>query len=214
MNNDGKVDKSDLDFLIHNILHTEYGDANLDGFVDTSDLAIVRSKMGSTLSGPDWASGDFNGDGFVDVADLAVVRQHMGFASSANSSSNGAASQLAGGMPTVVEPSFVAALKATLTTVPPSVTATPAAAAVTPANAAFIGPRMPAFFQPATLAASASSQATASSVQSSAVGINERALDTVLAVGPRNLLTDSAFDEDFESVVDLLAATRRTGGGN
>ncbi|HEY1600964.1 MAG TPA: putative Ig domain-containing protein [Pirellulales bacterium] len=85
LNNDGKVDKSDLDFLIHNILHTEYGDANLDGFVDTSDLAIVRTKTGSTLSGPDWASGDFNGDGFVDVADLAVVRSHMGFASTVSS---------------------------------------------------------------------------------------------------------------------------------
>ena len=82
LNNDGAVDQGDLDYLIHNILHTEYGDANLDGFVDTSDLAIVRTKTGSSLSGPDWASGDFNGDGFVDVSDLAVVRRHMGFASS------------------------------------------------------------------------------------------------------------------------------------
>src|SRR6185312_16749522 len=89
VNNDGKVDKSDLDFLIHNILHTEYGDANLDGFVDTSDLAVVRRTIGSPLSGPDWAHGDFNGDGVVDVADLAIVRGHMGFATATQQSQQG-----------------------------------------------------------------------------------------------------------------------------
>ncbi len=55
LNDDGSVNQQDLDFLIHNILHTEFGDANLDGFVDTSDLAVVRKAMGSSLSGPDWA---------------------------------------------------------------------------------------------------------------------------------------------------------------
>lgn len=83
LNGDHVVDQSDMDYMIHVILKTEYGDANLDGFVDAADLAVVRTTMGTGNGTPNWAAGDFNGDGTTDVADLAVVRRNLGFASPA-----------------------------------------------------------------------------------------------------------------------------------
>ncbi len=44
------------------------GDANGDGFVDTSDFNIWNANR-FTL-GTDWTSGDFNGDGLTDTADF------------------------------------------------------------------------------------------------------------------------------------------------
>jgi hypothetical protein len=64
---------------VHVILKTEYGDANLDGFVDAADLATARRHIGGSLTGPNWEKSDFNGDGRVDAVDLAIVRRNLGF---------------------------------------------------------------------------------------------------------------------------------------
>ena len=80
LNGDSAVDDQDLEYLVHEILDTEFGDANLDGFVDAADLSTVRRGMGSPLAGPRWAEGDFNGDGLIDAADLVTVRRYIGFA--------------------------------------------------------------------------------------------------------------------------------------
>jgi hypothetical protein len=82
LNHDGMVNQSDIDYLIHTILNTEYGDANLDGFIDAADLAETRKHVGQVFGGPNWIAADFNGDGRTDAADLAIVRRHSGFSSS------------------------------------------------------------------------------------------------------------------------------------
>ena len=54
----------------------EPGDANLDGKVDVSDLAILAANYRKHVTGTPaqlWAQGDFNGDGVVDVQDLAIL---------------------------------------------------------------------------------------------------------------------------------------------
>jgi len=79
LNGDGSVNQADVDYLIRVIMNTEYGDANLDGFVDAADLAVTRQRIGSQYGGPNWLGADFNGDGIVDAVELATVRQHMGF---------------------------------------------------------------------------------------------------------------------------------------
>ncbi len=79
LNSDGLANQRDMDHLIREILDTQYGDSNLDGFVDAADLAITRQRIGSQYGGPNWLGADFNGDGLVDAVDLATVRQHMGF---------------------------------------------------------------------------------------------------------------------------------------
>jgi hypothetical protein len=74
MNGDLIIDKSDLDVIVHDVLHTEYGDVNLDGRVSQSDMEIAVSNQGKRGG---WAMGDMNGDGVVDSADLLIIQAHM-----------------------------------------------------------------------------------------------------------------------------------------
>jgi hypothetical protein len=50
--------------------YTYYGDANLDGQVDVTDLGALATNWQN--SGV-WSAGDFNYDGFVDVTDLGAL---------------------------------------------------------------------------------------------------------------------------------------------
>ena len=50
------------------------GDANGDGFVDTSDFNIWNDNKFS--SGTDWTTGDFNGDGFTDGSDFNIWNEN------------------------------------------------------------------------------------------------------------------------------------------
>ena len=50
----------------------EPGDANLDGKVDVSDLAILAANYRKQVTGG-WTQADFNNDGVVDVKDLAIL---------------------------------------------------------------------------------------------------------------------------------------------
>ena len=68
--NYGFAGQSDVDALVHNVLGTEYGDANLDGKIDDIDATLMAANWGS---GAGWAGGDFNGDGIVDAADAAIM---------------------------------------------------------------------------------------------------------------------------------------------
>ncbi len=51
-------------------------DQNGDLVVDSTDVAIVRSKIGTSDPGA-----DFDGDGIVTEADVAILMQHLGHAS-------------------------------------------------------------------------------------------------------------------------------------
>ena len=53
------------------------GDANLDGYVDVSDLGILATNYGTT-SGAEWGDADFTGDGVVDVSDLGILATNYG----------------------------------------------------------------------------------------------------------------------------------------
>jgi hypothetical protein len=64
----------DVDASAVLVRYTLYGDANLDGLVDFSDLARVAQNYNS--SGKLWAQGDFNFDGLVDFNDLARLAQN------------------------------------------------------------------------------------------------------------------------------------------
>ena len=61
---------SDLDVLM-GLSGTSYADADLDGYVDESDLSTWQSNFGS-LSGGAWGMGDFNFDGIVNGLDYLV----------------------------------------------------------------------------------------------------------------------------------------------
>ena len=69
---DSLVDQDDADRMIHDILGTEYGDANLDRAIDGGDLSLLGAKW-LTPRWASWGNGDFNGDGAVDGGDLSLL---------------------------------------------------------------------------------------------------------------------------------------------
>ena len=85
VNGDGVVDQNDLDAVVKVILHTAYGDANLDGQVNVDNFSIVLSNWGANngLGYSDttvgWAQGDFSGDGRVGIDDFSIFLSNWGF---------------------------------------------------------------------------------------------------------------------------------------
>jgi hypothetical protein len=53
------------------------GDINGDGYVDFSDLAVLRSNFGE-ICDPGMNAADMNRDGYVNFADLAILRSQFG----------------------------------------------------------------------------------------------------------------------------------------
>src|SRR5205814_7074794 len=83
LNVDGLVTQADMDTLIHTIFQSQYGDANLDGSVDTIDFNILAANF-SDNSAPGWGAADFNGDGSVDTTDFNLLASNFGFHFSAD----------------------------------------------------------------------------------------------------------------------------------
>ncbi len=64
------------------IKYTLYGDANLDGKVDSADLGLLADNYGA--SNAVWDRGDFNYDGKVDSADLGLLAINYGQSAGSN----------------------------------------------------------------------------------------------------------------------------------
>lgn len=76
LSGNNRLDIEDVRFLVHTVLFTEFGDANLDGKVDDDDLALLQANLGSESG---WASGDFSGDARVTLYDAYILFQNYGF---------------------------------------------------------------------------------------------------------------------------------------
>ncbi len=74
LNRDGVIDNADLDIMILDIIHTVYGDANLNGSVDISDVSIWNSSK--FVQATRWSQADFNADGVIDVTDFNIWQAH------------------------------------------------------------------------------------------------------------------------------------------
>ncbi|KKN86410.1 hypothetical protein LCGC14_0269650 [marine sediment metagenome] len=82
---DDDADEDDMIYLIQNLVEltdgvrvgTKRGDFNLDGFVDGTDLALMKTAFGQPLM--DYADGNANCDDFVDGTDLAILKINFGF---------------------------------------------------------------------------------------------------------------------------------------
>ena len=70
LNGDMKVDIEDVRIIVEDILGTHFGDVNLDGVVDATDLAIATAHLGQQGG---WAQGDVDGDGWVTQCDLDII---------------------------------------------------------------------------------------------------------------------------------------------
>ena len=82
MNGDGSVDTLDRDAWVSEKFGTTYGDANLDGVFDSSDLVQIFQvgEFQDTIAGNStWSEGDWTGDGDFTTADLVLAFQTGGF---------------------------------------------------------------------------------------------------------------------------------------
>ena len=92
LDGDGDTDADDLGHLVEDLVEwhrpgtgasgvgTEMGDFNLDGVIDTTDLAILAANFGTVLGG--WSIGHANTDSVIDTTDLAILATNFGFVAS------------------------------------------------------------------------------------------------------------------------------------
>ncbi|MBI85123.1 MAG: hypothetical protein CMJ81_18160, partial [Planctomycetaceae bacterium] len=76
---DGTIDQQDVDWLVHDIMGREYGDANLDGRIDLADYSTLAGNFDPVGANPDlgWSQGDFNGDGKIDLSDYMTLASNF-----------------------------------------------------------------------------------------------------------------------------------------
>lgn len=77
-NEDFMVDSADREFLIQEVLQTNYGDSNLDGVFNSSDFVqVFRSGEfeDDITANSSWATGDWNGDFEFSSSDLVKAFQ-------------------------------------------------------------------------------------------------------------------------------------------
>ena len=81
-NADGSVTDADRDTWVRSLKKSWYGDANLDGVFNSSDLVAVF-QIGEYEDGTDlnstWAEGDWNGDGNFNSGDFVTAFSDGGF---------------------------------------------------------------------------------------------------------------------------------------
>jgi hypothetical protein len=86
LTDDGLLTSADADVLVGELVYvngdlntpgSEFGDANLDGNVDVTDLAILAANWNGTDEA--WDGADFNGDQAVDVTDLAILAANWNY---------------------------------------------------------------------------------------------------------------------------------------
>ncbi|MCA9166957.1 MAG: lamin tail domain-containing protein, partial [Planctomycetales bacterium] len=82
----GETDFDDMRYLIGEVLHTSFGDANLDGVFNSTDLILVF-QAGEYEDGiadnSSWSSGDWDCDGEFTTADLVLAFQGGSYTSEA-----------------------------------------------------------------------------------------------------------------------------------
>ena len=82
LNADGQLNDLDWRTMVYDVLTTSFGDANLDGQFDSSDLVLVfqvGEYEDSLATNSTWAGGDWNGDGEFSSADIIFAFQTGGY---------------------------------------------------------------------------------------------------------------------------------------
>jgi len=82
LNADGQLNDLDWRTMVYDVLTTSFGDANLDGQFDSSDLVLVFQAgeyEDSLATNSTWAGGDWNGDGEFSSADIIFAFQTGGY---------------------------------------------------------------------------------------------------------------------------------------
>jgi uncharacterized protein YjbI with pentapeptide repeats len=80
LNGDGSINHADHRVWVKDLAHTWYGDANLDGEFNSTDLidALAAGTYEADMAAG-WASGDFDGNGHFDSSDLIEALADGGY---------------------------------------------------------------------------------------------------------------------------------------
>jgi uncharacterized membrane protein len=82
LNNDAVVDELDRRFWVHDLARTWFGDANLDGVFNSTDLVDVFQAgqyEDAQAGNSTWSTGDWNEDGVFGSGDLVAALQDGGY---------------------------------------------------------------------------------------------------------------------------------------
>ncbi len=82
LNADGRVDEGDRRFFVRVVADSFFGDADMDGVFDSSDMVrVFQSGEYEDLvsSNSTWASGDWNGNGDFESGDMVLAFQSGGY---------------------------------------------------------------------------------------------------------------------------------------
>jgi len=71
----GLTDFADVGTLVEDILGTQLGDLDLDGTVNSADLATLDGNLGQTGLG--WAAGDIDGNGVINSIDRDILLSNL-----------------------------------------------------------------------------------------------------------------------------------------
>ncbi len=94
LNGDGLINQADMSYLVHDILGTTVGDANLDRVFNSSDLVeiFILGEYEDNIAGNSgWADGDWDCDGDFTTSDMVAAFQEGGYVAAALPVSSGGA---------------------------------------------------------------------------------------------------------------------------
>ncbi len=74
VNGDLKINIDDVRYIVNTVLCTNFGDVNLDGVVDATDLVGLPALNSAAT----WATGDMTGDGLYTSTDNAIITGNAG----------------------------------------------------------------------------------------------------------------------------------------
>ena len=84
LNNDQAINDADRNVLIHDVIGTSFGDANLDGTFNSTDLVLIfqlAEYEDQTEGNSTWRDGDWDGDGDFTTRDLVLAFQQGAYSS-------------------------------------------------------------------------------------------------------------------------------------
>lgn len=88
LNLDGQLDTIDRERFVRAGMGSLYGDSDLDGRFDSSDLIVAfKAAKYERFADAGWADGDWNGDGRFDSGDLIFALTNSSYVASAESAS-------------------------------------------------------------------------------------------------------------------------------
>jgi probable HAF family extracellular repeat protein len=105
LNNDGRVDAGDRAYWVHDLKHTYFGDANLDGVFGSGDLVdvfVAAQYEDGVFGNSTWSTGDWNGDLEFSSSDIVLAFQDAGYERGPRAAAQAVPEPVMGSLPVLI----------------------------------------------------------------------------------------------------------------